>query len=182
MIPPLASLLIPERLNNLGPGTPNLAVRDQLQALEQSLAAKVKDRDFANACYAGLWLLHDFHDESHAISQDLYTVEGSYWHGILHRREPDYWNAKYWFRRVSNHAIFPALHKDAMALTLQAGTPSGSAFLAQQSTWSAGAFVDLCEQAANGSAELALLCQRIQRREWDLLFDYCYQRAFAVQI
>ena len=44
----------------------------------------------AACCLCGLWLLHDFLDESHSLSQEITTDTGSYWHGIMHRREPDY--------------------------------------------------------------------------------------------
>src|SRR5438874_740571 len=73
----------------------------------------VRDQDMAAACLAGLWLYHDFLDEAHRISQELDTTTGSYWHGLVHRREPDFSNAKYWFRRVGDHAIFPALQAAA---------------------------------------------------------------------
>jgi len=179
MIPEIQSLVDAARLNELGPGSPNVAMRAHLQAATQTLMAKAKDRDVASACMAGLWLLHDFHDESHAISQDLHTVEGSYWHGILHRREPDYWNAKYWFRRVGTHPIFAALCTDAAALTLDAGTPAGSEILLRQSRWDAAAFVDLCEKAQNGPDDLTMLCRRIQQRECSLLLAYCAERAFG---
>jgi hypothetical protein len=56
---------------------------------------------------AGLLLLHDFDDESHAISQSLEDTDplgtASYWHGIMHRREPDASNAAWWFRKVGRH-------------------------------------------------------------------------------
>ena len=62
---------------------------------------------------SGILLLWDFLDESHEISQ---TMEGrgnpktaDYWHGIMHRREPDAGNAAYWFRRVGSHPAFAAL-------------------------------------------------------------------------
>jgi hypothetical protein len=172
----LPNLLAPDRLNELGPAEPNVAMRADLEALPHKLV--VKDRDFAQACYAGLWLLHDFIDESHNISQELDTIEGSAWHGILHRREPDYWNAKYWFRRVPAHPIFADLRESAAALTLEAKTPAGSEYLLTQKSWDSAAFVDLCEKAARGPDALTMLCKRIQRREWDLLFAYCCERAF----
>lgn len=168
-----------DRLNNLAIGPADAASRAALDALARQLPGKATQRDFALACVAGLWLLHDFFDESHHISQDLDTTEGSYWHAILHRREPDYGNAKYWFRRVPRHPIFNDLRRDAATLTGEAGVPAGSEFLTTQKTWDAAAFVDLCEKGAGGSDALALLCRRIQRREWDLLFAYCHEQAFA---
>jgi hypothetical protein len=180
VLPEIRPLLAKDRLNELGPGLPNVAVRSQLQQLEQSLAPKVKDRAFASACLAGLWLHHDFLDESHTISQDLDSTEGSYWHALMHRRELDYGNSKYWFRRVPQHPIFVDLAKQAAALANQAGTPKGSEFLARQAAWDPFAFVDLCESAARRGGEVELLCRQIQRCEWELLFDYCHERAFTV--
>src|SRR5262245_3674168 len=90
------SALLPEALPALGPGTPNTALRQRLAALEVPTAfggAPVADESAARCCLAGLWLAHDFLDESHAISQEIETPDGSYWHAIMHRREPDYWNS-----------------------------------------------------------------------------------------
>ena len=76
----------------------------------------IADEGAARCCLAALWLHHDFLDESHAISQDVDTPEGSYWHAIMHRRESDYWNSKYWFRRVPQHAIHEPLVVEAREL------------------------------------------------------------------
>src|SRR4051812_8366636 len=56
------------------------------------------DANMAGCCVAGIWLLHDYLDESHKISQGIDTTSGSFWHAIMHRREGDFSNAKYWFR------------------------------------------------------------------------------------
>ena len=178
-VSPIQDLLREERLPALGPGKPAEAFRKTLQAhtIDTAFApAKVVDRDSALACLAGLWLYFDFLDEAHAISQDLDTAEGSYWHGILHRREPDYPNAKYWFRRVGNHPVFEPLRQAAAEFTSASGMPNGTAFLVEQEAWDPFAFVDLCEAASRGGAD-ELLCRRIQQREWELLFGYCYQCA-----
>ena len=81
----IVRLLVEDRLIELGPGTPNLVVPPLLQELERALPKKAKNRVYASACLAGLWLYHDYLAESHAISQDLDTVEGSYWHALMHR-------------------------------------------------------------------------------------------------
>src|SRR5688572_32618825 len=88
--------------------------RSALTALSESNLfdpGRARDEAMARCCLAGLWLAFDFLDESHRISQDIETPSGSYWHGIIHRREPDYANSKYWFRRAGRHAIFPAMRR-----------------------------------------------------------------------
>ena len=62
-----------------------------------------------NLIRCGLWLLAGDLDQSHSISQAIETAEGSFWHGIMHRREADFGNAKYWFRRVGSHVVFERL-------------------------------------------------------------------------
>ena len=176
--PAVRALLSVERLPELGPGTPNGLARPALEAITvESLvgAAKVRRPDLARCCLAGLWLLHDFLDESHGISQDISGAEGAWWHGILHRREPDYGNAGYWFRRVGQHPVFEPLRQRAAELAIEAGSPSGSAFLIRQTAWDPFAFIDLCEAVAQGKAKCDLLARQVQRAEWDLLFAHCYQ-------
>lgn len=57
---------------------------------------------------AGLWLYFSCFEQSHALAQELPTLEGSYWHAIVHRQEPDDWNSGYWFRRVGPIRYFPS--------------------------------------------------------------------------
>ena len=161
--PVIAELLAEKRLAPLGPGTPNRALRPKLDALtvERAFAhAGVHDRDMAAACCAGLWLYHDFLDEAHTISQAIDTPSGSFWHALLHRREPDFANSKYWFRRVGRHPVFAPLRLGAADLA-RAEPHRAAAFLCEQAAWDPFASVDLCEASLEARRPCTALCQRI---------------------
>jgi hypothetical protein len=177
---PEMAAVITDQLPPLGPGSPDESLRPQLAALsiETAFAGRaIADRDAARCCLSALWLWHDFLDESHRISQDIETIDGSYWHGILHRREPDYGNAKYWFRRVPHHAIFEPLATAARDQTKKAQLDEPASFLATQKSWDAFRFVDLCEAIARGRSRCEQLAREIARLEWELLFNHCYRLA-----
>lgn len=177
--PQVLEIIGEERLMELGPGLPNRTVRPFLEALRPEAMfenGKPRDRELARACLAGLWLYHDFLDESHAISQDLPSATGSYWHAVMHRREPDPSNSKYWWRRVGDHSIFPKLRDAAAGLAEFVADPAVS-FLKSQTAWDPGAFVDLCERVRGSGTPSETLARRVQLREWELLFDWCYKRA-----
>jgi hypothetical protein len=156
-------------------GKPNEQYRAELTALTpERLFAQtgkpIRDRRMAQCCLAGLWLRHNFFEESHAFSQEIETPSGGFWHGILHRREPDYGNARYWFRRVGNHPVFPELNHQAMAL----GWPATS-------KWDPDDFIDQIEQSLRLRAEKSSRqrCLAIQQIEWELLFDHCWRHSLA---
>ncbi|MBT3911819.1 MAG: hypothetical protein HOF22_01330, partial [Verrucomicrobia bacterium] len=83
-------------------------------ALAQAVGALGLSGESADLAKAAALLWHDHLDESHTVSQDIGSADGSFLHGIMHRREPDYPNAKYWFRRVGDHPCFPALASEAI--------------------------------------------------------------------
>ncbi|MCI0356904.1 MAG: hypothetical protein L0211_00260 [Planctomycetaceae bacterium] len=171
--PAIADLLIGDRLPELGPGSPNEPARPKIQSLvlNHTLGSqRIVDRSSAQCCYAALWLWHDFLDESHSLSQEIETASGSYWHAIMHRREPDYGNAKYWFRRVGEHPI----HEPLAAAARELATEHPKV---QQVEWDPFAFVDLCEAIARGRSQAERLAREIARVEWQLLFDYCFRKA-----
>src|SRR5271154_5224554 len=61
------------------------------------------------ALLAGLWLWHDGLEESHRISQSISDSTGSFWHAVMHRREGDFSNSKYWYARTTGHPVFQTL-------------------------------------------------------------------------
>jgi hypothetical protein len=116
------------------------------------------------AALSGLYVYFSCFEEAHGMAQDLATPEGSYWHAIVHRQEPDAGNAAYWFRQVGKHPIFPAL--------VRATGGTGS--------WDPFAFIDMCEEARRQpGSELETRARTIQRVEWQILFDYCARPAAA---
>jgi hypothetical protein len=179
--PHFGPLLAGERLAALGPGTPDPALRPRLQELSEkdSLAHRpIVDRDMARACLAGIWLYHDFLDESHTICQEVESATGSYWHAIVHRREPDYDNAKYWFRRVSEHAIFPHLQEESVRIAVASPESSTARTISSGTRWDAFAFIDLRAKYCGKGNEAEEICRRIQLIEWQLLFDHAFRHAF----
>ncbi|MFB3785164.1 MAG: hypothetical protein ACE15F_02215 [bacterium] len=177
--PVVAGLWDKQRLLELGPGEPNTAVEERLVALQAAdlfPSRRMVDRDMAQACLSGLWLYHDYLSQSHKISQTIATASGSYWHGFMHRRELDFSNAKYWFRKVGIHPVYAHLRREAK--TMAGAHPHFSpAFLIEQEEWDPCAFIDFCEECLQVETPAGPLCRMIQRREWELLFDYCYKKA-----
>jgi hypothetical protein len=175
--PVITELLSESRLAPLGPGTPNGSARALLAALTNETVTAphpLRDANMAAACCAALWLYHDFLDESHQISQSIETAEGSYWHGLMHRRESDYSNAAYWFRRVGKHPVFQELAEEARRLAA-----AESMKVTVPSPWDPFWFIDYCQACEQGREPGAQFARLVQQREWELLFSYCYQRALG---
>lgn len=155
--------------------TDSYAALQQLNVESAFAGHAVANPDAAAACLSGIWLLHNYLDQSHIISQDLHSCTGSFWHGIMHRRESDYGNAAYWFRKVGEHPVF-----DELVIQLNQGDADTIALgLICDEQWDPFAFIDLCAQASDSANAITKLCQQITNVEWQLLFDYCYHLAIT---
>jgi hypothetical protein len=187
----VASLLDPhergQRLAPLAPSCPLECV--ELRRLRESGAAElfagagIIDSRFAECVRSALFLYFSALEDSHVISQGIDTPTGSFLHGVMHRQEPDFGNAKYWFRRAGDHEVSATL-RDAALNHLRTAAAESAAIqhlyrqIEERVAWDPMWFVDQCEDAVRGSARtLEPILGELQRIEWQLLFDYCYRRA-----
>lgn len=133
---------------------------------------------------SALHLFNENLDLSHTISQSLSSQTGSYLHGLMHRMEPDYPNAKYWFRRVGAHPIYPTLWRKIKALVQKENKAMADTHLKGQwvrwleaEDYDPFAHVDLVEEAlADTHEEMILLLKEIQHVELQVLLQYVYQQ------
>lgn len=121
------------------------------------------------AALVGLLLRLGCWAESHAVAQDVSSAEGSYWHGIIHRIEPDSANAAYWFRRVGQHPIFP----DLLRRVSEIFENGGPKHWRLKSAWDPFLFIDWCEEARQSGGQTEIAAVTIQMTEWQLLYDWC---------
>lgn len=148
---------------------------------DELVGGTVIDLSYAAATDAGLLLWADCLEKSHKLIQEISTETGCYWHGIMHRREPDYNNARYWFQRTGEHAAFPEVYAQALDDLTQDGAPESRKLLSTLEgwgIWEPELFIQLVEQAGNGygPGEIRAL-EIVQLAEIRALLDWCWAQA-----
>ena len=133
----------------------------------------IQDNDLAQAVRAGFLLAAGGLEEAHGIVQKLETAEAYYWHGIVHRREPDWSNAKYWFRQLGHHPVFDKLTK---MINLKSSDDANAIFPSEE--WDPFKFVDLCKACESGNnSEAPDKLLLFQQYEIEKLLEYCLRGA-----
>lgn len=152
---PIAHRQLPTELAGLieQAAMPSLVTGPSDPGLTKWLRDPANRKSLSPKSLAAIWLVAGDLDASHNISQSIDDPDGSFWHGIMHRREGDYGNAKYWFRRVGKHPVLEHLAKGSY------GDPY--------------AFVDAVQRSVNRK-ETAGDLATLQWDEWQSLFLHCF--------
>jgi len=157
------------------------AITTMLSSAEPTalVSAKVVDIEAAKGLLAGLYLWHDHLAQSHTISQSIPTPTGSLWHAIMHRREGDFSNSKYWYARCTNHPCSQFLA--AQVAQLIASLPADKQLLRlTQAGWNPNAFVDFVEQLHDRPSDPKYsLAVELQKMEWRCLFDWSVRQSIG---
>lgn len=170
-------------LANLGPDPrPSRIPRVELDAqLETWITARAVAEDARPALIAAALLWHDYLEDAHALAQEIASTTGSFLHAIIHRREPDYSNAHYWFHRVGRHEAFYGIARAATPFLVKQGELPLASKLIPNGLWNPFAFVDACAEALRpGSPSHPVpILRQLQRFELESLVDDLLTRPSA---
>lgn len=161
---------------DLGPGprsgiTAEPVLRTQFAELTRSFHLPPRRADLLLGSL--LWW-HDHLDAAHGIAQQIPDADGSYLHALMHRREPDYANAGYWFRRAGAHPVLIPLGAAAGDWLKARSETALAERLVRGGRWDAFAFLTLCEDAAREPLDAPRhpLARELQRLEFEVWFRY----------
>ncbi|GAE31656.1 hypothetical protein [Halalkalibacter hemicellulosilyticus] len=120
----------------------------------------------SQAVRSGLLLWNDELELSHSISQGIPEEIGSLWHGMMHRREGDFSNAKYWFRLAGEQSVFTSLYEKASIVSSE---------VKSWGRWDPFRFIDEVEKVIQLNGEDssdAMILREIQVLELMLFIDH----------
>jgi hypothetical protein len=170
----LEALLETPELASLGakPRANGQSVEDVNGALDKIFASSRRSEESADLIRSLILLWHDHLDESHALSQQFPTPDGSYVHGIMHRREFDFDNARYWFNRTGRHDAFPTVAKAVATLPATDAERIIVDRCVRNGSWDPYAFIDCCQEELQSPSTRGAFMQRIQKAEFSVLLNY----------
>ena len=118
---------------------------------------------------SALLLWHDHLEASHEISQCLNSKDGNFLHALMHRREPDFLNTKYWLNQTGQYKAYSEIAKRSKILLKEDSLPK--LFTGE---WNPYAMVDSVEHAKPNTQTYKTL-QKIQQIEMEIFIEtnYC---------
>jgi hypothetical protein len=101
----------------------------------------------------------------------------AFWHAIIHRREGDFSNSKYWYARAAGHPVLATLAGSVGALVNRAPADKGLLRLVANG-WNPNAFVDFVESVSADEADVLYpIAVQLQQMEWRVLWEHCAREA-----
>jgi hypothetical protein len=126
-----------------------------------------------------LWLRVGIIDPAHVLVQDGRNDLERYLHGVVHRLEGDFWNAKYWFRQVRNRELIlfveNCIRNKLEELELLESAQQMK--LIEASDFTPSRFVDQCESflasaQSTQTSNLSKILESIGQAEWTALWSF----------
>jgi hypothetical protein len=173
----LQELLATPQLPELGPASrPGILKPNDITRRLEALLPQGLSREQRELVRALMLLWHDDLDGAHQLAQAVDDPDGAFVHGIMHRREPDYGNAAYWFRRVGQHPAFPEIARRAGQFLEGKGQKRLQQKLTPGGKWDPFAFVDACAEAsgATESGAQAAVLRDVQKIEFEVLLEWLF--------
>ena len=158
---------------------------------EHTLISDIHGHLVRNALYQKNDDLDAAHQICQWVGESSSLPEISYWHGIIHRREPDIHNARNWFQKAqglaANDVLYQAIysHLQRAIQIPNYGEARDTAYqfrqhLQNHGTWDALYFLNLCElYLQNKDPNLQKLLEDIQAIEFKTLFHWTFQKALG---
>lgn len=119
------------------------------------------------AVRGGLFYYHNALDDARREFAGGSGEITAYWHGMVHRREGDFENARQWMRRAGVLPVFAGM---------QARAGDASPHMARSPGWDPFLFIHLCEQFKYGETAYRAEIIHLQKVEFAVLFDYVWRQ------
>ena len=141
-----------------------IVTRPRTGAAHEALAAAADHPTLADhpAVRAAMWIYVDDLDAAHGPAQHLNTPAGSFLHAIVHRREGDFPNALYWYRKTGPHPVMSRIDLTG------GGAGSGT----EVAAYDPYRFVERVQKASENNDRANPALVSIQNKEWRALFAH----------
>lgn len=165
-----------------------LSMFERLHSDDLTQIGRHLDTTSRTALAAAIWLWRDDFDQAHELAQQIEGTgrpnHGDYVHAIVHRREPDPGNARYWFRRVARHPVLNRLPAGWEAIRtnhLSSAVSAASGRLPALQTggqWDSAGWIDWAEHVRRkGSPQELTAALELQQFEILSLIDEIWTNA-----
>ena len=164
-------------LDRLERGEPLTKGRTAVAALSEKDSG-LKNAQALSFLQSALYIYFDCFDEAHQIAQDHEGLIGNWLHALLHRREPDAGNSKYWYARVDlPQGTSRGIAEETLKCLGDSPAKELAGFqqkLSKSKKWEPKTFVDLVEKfrGEDSNAPAYRLLAKIQEIEWRALAEY----------